>query len=360
MAAMLASGAVAQTSAAPYKIVQTSQLMGTGGIDYVSADSINRFLYVPRGNSVLTFNLDTLQPAAPIPGLMGGHGVAVDPVSGHGFSSSNPILMWDAKTLQPIKTITPPGGRPDGILFEPLTERIYVLSHQPPNITVLDGKDGSIAGTIDLGGAPEQAQSDGQGHVYIDLEDKDCVGVIDARAMKLTGTYSLNGKGGGPAGLGLDAKNQILFAFCHQPATAVILSATGGQILDTLPIGNGVDGGGFNPATMEAFSSQGDGTLTIIKENSPTSFAIEQTVKTMPRAKTCALDAKTNHIIVIATERPAPSPGAASPSATTSPVNPPSPSPGGPGGFGRQGGPDARRGGFYRGPGLLHILVIGQ
>src|SRR5271154_3175498 len=120
---------VAQTSATggtPYKIVQTSQLMGTGGIDYVFADSENRHLYVPRGNSVLTFDLDTLTPQTPIPGLMGGHGVAVDPVSGHGFSSSNPILMWDAKTLQPIKTITPQ-GRPDGIFFEPLTERIYIL-----------------------------------------------------------------------------------------------------------------------------------------------------------------------------------------------------------------------------------------
>jgi DNA-binding beta-propeller fold protein YncE len=369
MSAMACSG-FAQSPATPYKIVQTSQLMGTGGIDYVFADSANRFLYVPRGNSVLTFNLDTLEPATPIPGLMGGHGVAVDPVSNHGFSSSNPILMWDAKTLQPIKTIAPPGGRPDGILFEPLTERIYVLSHQPPNVTVLDGKDGSIVGTIDLGGAPEQAQSDSQGHVYIDLEDKGGVAVVDAKAMKLTGTYSLNGKGGGPGGLGLDAKNQILFAFCHQPATAVILSATDGHILNTLPIGNGVDGGGFNPATMEAFSSQGDGTLTVIKENSPTDFAVEQTVKTMPRAKTCTLDTKTNHIIVIATERPAPSPGA-SPSAATSPIAAPAasaprqpPPPGGPGQFaggpGGPGGPGGRRGGFYRGPAMLHILVIGQ
>jgi DNA-binding beta-propeller fold protein YncE len=365
--ASMASGGFAQSS--PYKIVQTSQLMGTGGIDYVYADSINRFLYVPRGNSVLTFNLDTLQATAPIPGLMGGHGVAVDPVSNHGFSSSNPILMWDAKKLQPIKTIAPPGGRPDGILFEPLTERIYVLSHLPPNITVLDGKDGSIAGTIDLGGAPEQAQSDGQGHVYIDLEDKDSIAVVDAKAMKLTGTYSLNGKGGGPGGLGLDAKNQILFAFCHRPGTAVILSATDGHILNALPIGNGVDGGGFNPATMEAFSSQGDGTLTIIKENSPTDFAVEQTVKTMPRAKTCTLDSKTNHIIVIATERPAPSPGAL-PSAGTPPIAAPAasvspqiapPPPGGHGQFaGGPGGPGDRRGGFYRGPAMLHILVVGQ
>jgi DNA-binding beta-propeller fold protein YncE len=286
--------------------------------------------------------------------------------------------MWDAKTLKPIKTIAPQ-GRPDGILFEPLTERIYVLSHQAPNITVIDGSSGSIVGTIDLGGGPEQAQSDGQGHVYVDIEDKDAIGVVDVKTMKLTGTYSLQGKGGGPGGLGLDAKNGVLFAMCHEPSVCVILSATNGAILGTVPIGNGTDGGGFNPATMEAFSSQGDGTLTIIKESSPTSFAIEQTVKTMPRAKTCTLDTKTNHIIVVATDRPAGPPrGAAATSGTSSPVTvstspiaaaAPSISgtnpefagggdrgrgPGGPGGPGR-------RGGFgYGGPGLLHILVVGE
>jgi DNA-binding beta-propeller fold protein YncE len=369
--------AFAQSAPAPYKIVQSSSLMGTGRIDYVSADSVNRTLYVPRGNQVLTFDLDTLQPKAPIPGLMGGHGVAVDPVAGNAFSSSNPILMWDAKTLKTIKTIAPQ-GRPDGILFEPLTERIYVLSHQAPNITVINGTDGSVAGTIDLGGAPEQAQSDGQGHLYVDLEDQNAIGVVDVKAMKLTGTYSLQGKGGGPGGLGLDAKNGILFAMCHEPSVCVILSATNGAILGTVPIGNGTDGGGFNPATMEAFSSQGDGTLTIIKESSPTSFAVEQTVKTVRGAKTCTLDTKTNHIIVVATDRPAAPPkppgtsGTSSPvTVSTAPVAAPSPSmsgtnpqlaggddrgrrPGGPGGPGR-------RGGFgYSGPGLLHILVVGQ
>jgi hypothetical protein len=377
---MLSSGALAQTAPAadgPYKIVQKSQLMGTGGIDYVYADSVNRQLYVPRGNSVLVFDLDSLTPDAAIPGLMGGHGVAVDPAAGHGFSSSGPVIMWDAKTFQILKTITLQ-GRPDGILFEPFTERVYVFSHSAPNATVLAGTDGSIVGTIDLGGAPEQAASDGQGHLYVDLEDKDSVAVVDVKTMKVTATYSLGGKGGGPGGLGLDAKNQILFAFCHEPATAVILSATDGKILATLPIGNGTDGGGFNPQTMEAFSSQGDGTLTIIKENSPTSFAVEQTVQTMSRAKTCTLDSKTNHIIVIATERPAPSPGAGSPSGSPSPTTvssaPVTATPaatsgtssqtaaasGGQGGPGPGGFGGRRGGGGYRGPAMLHILVVGQ
>ena len=128
--------------------------------------------------------------------------------------------------------------------------------------------------------------------------------MVDVNTLKVTAHYSLGGKGGGPGGLGLDAKNHILFAMCHEPATCVVLSADDGKILATLPIGNGTDGGGFNPATMEAFSSQGDGTLTIIKENSPTSFEVEQTVKTKSRAKTCTLDTRKNQIILITTERP--------------------------------------------------------
>jgi DNA-binding beta-propeller fold protein YncE len=173
---------------------------------------------------------------------------------------------------------------------------------------VIDATNGSIVGTIDLGGAPEQGQSDGNGRVYIDVEDKDNVAVVDANTMKVTAHYDLGGKGSGPAGLGLDAKNHILFACCHNPQTCVILNADDGKIIATLPIGRGVDGAGFNPNTMEAFSSQGDGTLTIIKENSPTSFEVEQNVKTMPGAKTCTLDSKTNRIYMITAEFAAPAP----------------------------------------------------
>jgi DNA-binding beta-propeller fold protein YncE len=341
MAAFRAPAQAPPPGAASYKILQTAQLMGTGRIDYVFADSTNRRLYVPRGDAILVFDLDSLKPVGTIPNLTAGHGVAVDPVSNHAFSSSTPVIMWDAKTLHTIKTISVP-GRPDGILFEPLTERIYIFSHIPPNATVLDGRDGSVLGAIDLDGAPEQAASDGQGHLYVDLEDKDSVAAVDVKTMKLTGTYTLGGKGGGPGGLGLDARNHILFVFCHQPAAAVILNALNGNIIATLPIGNGTDGGGFNPATMEAFSSQGDGTLTLIRENNPASFAVAQTVRTMLHAKTCTLDAKTDHIVLIATERPASSPGSSAPASTPSP----------------SGAPAGWRG--YAGPAMLHILVVGR
>jgi DNA-binding beta-propeller fold protein YncE len=299
---MLTSRAFTQTSPAvkPYSIVNTTQKMGTGGIDYVCADSDGRRLYVPRGEQVLVFDLDTLKSVGAITNARA-RGVAVDPTSHHGFCSSSPVVMWDTKTLETIKTIDVQ-GRPDGILFEPATERVYVFSHSAPNATVIDAKDGSVVGTIDLGGAPEQAASDGHGLLYVDIEDKDNIAVVDAKALKVLAHYELGGKGGGPAGLGLDVKNHILFAMCHDPQTCVVLNADDGKILAALPIGRGVDGGGFNPATMEAFSSQGDGTLTIIKETSPTSFEVEQTVPTKSRAKTCTLDTKNNQIVLITTE----------------------------------------------------------
>jgi DNA-binding beta-propeller fold protein YncE len=216
--------------------------------------------------------------------------------------------MFDTKTLAVIKKIDVEGG-PDGILFDPFNERTYIWSHSAPNATVINSKDGSVVGTIDLGGAPEQAVTDGKGHIYVDIEDKDNVAVVDAKTMTVTGHYDLGGKGGTCAGLAMDVKNEILFVACRKPAMMVMMSAKDGKIIDALPLGEGTDGAVFNPKTMEAFSSQGDGTLTVIKENSPTSFVVEQTVTTPVRAKTLTLDSKTNQILLITAEyTPAPPP----------------------------------------------------
>ncbi len=297
----------------PYKVLKTAKVGGAGNFDYVFADSAGRRLYIPRNGNpgrISVFNLDTLEPVGEVP-ASGAHGAAVDTKSHHGFSSSKPVVMWDTKTLATIKTIDVEGG-PDGILGDESVGHIYIFSHRAPNVTVIDAKDGSIVGTIDLGGAPEQAVSDGKGHVYVDLEDKGSIAVFDAKTLKVTSTYDLQGKGGTCAGLTMDLKTNLLFASCRNPATMVVLNAADGKILEALPIGAGTDGATFNAKTGEAFSSQGDGTLTIIKENSPTSFAVEQNVQTPPRAKTLTLDAKTGHILLITAEfgpAPAAAPG---------------------------------------------------
>ena len=298
-------------SGGPYKVLKTVKSGGDGGFDYVYADVAGRRLYIPRTGSsprINVFNLDTLETVGEIP-KVSARGAAVDPASRHGFSSSKPVAMWDTTSLEVLKTIDVQGS-PDGIMFDPFNERVYVFSHSAPNATVIDAKDGAVVGTIDLGGAPEQAVTDGKGHLYVDLEDKDSVAVVDAKTLSVTARYSLAGKGGGPAGLGFDVKNRLLFVACRDPQTMVIVNADDGKIVTTLPIGSGVDGAIFNPATMEAFSSQGDGTLTIVKENSPSSFAVEQNLKTMTRAKTLTLDSKTNHILLIGAEYGPPPAGA--------------------------------------------------
>jgi DNA-binding beta-propeller fold protein YncE len=302
-------------AAQPYKVVKTAAVGGTGGFDYVFADSDGRKLYVPRGNRVDVYEMDSLKPAGTITPTSGVHGAAVDPASKHGFSSSKPVVMWDTEKLTSLKTISV-DGRPDGILFDPATQHVLVLSHSAPNATVIDAKDGSVVGTIDLGGAPEQGAADGNGHLYITLEDKSKVAVVDSKTNKVTGSYDLDSKGGTPAGLALDVKNHILFVCCRNPATAVIMNADDGKIITTLPIGNRVDAAAFNPSTMEAFVSTGDGKLTIIKESDPKTFAVEQTVETMAGAKTCTLDTKSGQVYLIASARAATPAGDSTPPPT--------------------------------------------
>jgi DNA-binding beta-propeller fold protein YncE len=296
----------------PYKLVKTVKVGGAGGFDYVYADVDGRRLYIPRPGAaevarITVFDLDSLAAVGEIP-KANARGVAVDPKSHHGFGSSKPVVMWDTRTLETIKTIDVEGG-PDGIMLDPFNDRVWVFSHRAPNATVIDAKDGSVVGTVDLGGAPEQAVSDGKGHIWVDIEDKDNVAAVDAKTLKVTAHYDVAGKCGGPGGLALDAKNHILFAACHEPANMAILNADDGKIIATLPIGKGVDGAGFNPKTMEAFSSQGDGTLTVIKENSPTSFEVAQTVPTKMGARTMTVDTKTGQIFSITGEFTAPPPG---------------------------------------------------
>jgi DNA-binding beta-propeller fold protein YncE len=357
--AMLATAGLAQQG--PYKVLKTAKVGGLGGFDYISADDTARRLYIPRGAvqgdkpvaaRVTVFNLDTLEPVGEIPNTRA-NGAAVDSKSGHGFASSSPVAMWDTKTLALIKTIEIDSKtRPDGILADPFNQRIYVFSHPTMDATVIDAKDGTVLGTVDLGGAPEQAVSDGKGHVYVVIQDKANVAVLDAKTMKVTAHYDFGDKGSRCNGLALDAKNHVLFAACGQsgiPAVTpakpmmVILNADDGKVITSLPLAGGSDGAAFNPSTMEAFSSHGNGTMTIVKENSPTSFVVEQDLQTMAGAKTLTFDPKTNHILTMAAEYGAPPP----------PTTPPDGAVPAPGRGGRGG----------RGPMLpdsFSILVVGK
>jgi hypothetical protein len=331
------------SSTGPYKVLKTEKAGGEGGWDYISADSTGRRLYIPRGAvreaaatdttpavaalpaRIVAYNLDTLEKVGEIADT-GGNGVAVCPKTGHGFSSSRPgITMFDAKELKLLKKIDyPEGFGPDGIYCDTFNDRVYVFSHPTKNALVIDATDGSVAGTVDLGGTPEQGVADGKGTLYVVMQAESNIAVVDVKTMKTTAHYDFAEKGGRCNGLALDAKNGVLFVACGAssmtppaqgtPAepTMVVMSAKDGKILTTLPMAGGSDGAVFNPATMEAFNTQGNGKLTIVKEKSPTSFEVEQTLDTKNGARTITLDSKTGHIFTMTDERtpaPAPPPG---------------------------------------------------
>ena len=267
------------------------------------------------------YDLDTLALVGEVPGV-GGNGAVVDPKSGHGFSSDHPkVSMFDTKTLALIKSIDVGSARPDGILFDAYNQRVYVFSHPTKDATVIDAKNGDVLGTIDLGGVPEEGVVDGKGMLYVVMQDAvGGVTAVDVKTMKATAHYSFVDKGG-CNGLAIDVKHEILFAACSrsgnpptQPAQPmmVVLSAKDGKILTSLPLAGGSDGATFNPSTMEAFSTQGNGTMTIVKEKeSLQSFEVEQNLQTMNGARTIAFDSKTGHLFTMSQERgPAPPPPA--------------------------------------------------
>jgi hypothetical protein len=354
----LPSMVVAQQTG-PYKVLKMARVGGEGGWDYIYADVAGRRLYIPRRGvpaaeatdtrpataavptRLSIYNLDTLDLVGEIEGV-GGQGAAVDPKSGHGFTSSKPVSMFDTKTMMLIKTIDVGAAAPDGIYFDSFNDRVYIFSHPTKDATVIDAKDGSVLGKIDLGGVPEQGVADGKGMLYVVMQDvPGSVTAVDVKTMKAVAHYPFGDKGR-CNGLALDIKNDVLFAACGNSGTPpaqppqpmmVILSAKDGKILNSLPLAGGSDGAVFNPSTMEAFSTQGNGTMTIVKENSPTSFEVEQNLQTMNGARTVTFDSKTNHLLTMSQERgPAPA----------------TPAPGGRGGF----APPV--------PGSFTIVVVGK
>jgi DNA-binding beta-propeller fold protein YncE len=329
--------AAQQPDAGPYRVLQSEKVGGEGGWDYLFADTNARRLYIPRRGTasvparVTVFNLDTLAPVGHIDGITGA-GVVVDPTSGHGFTSSRPVAMFDAPTLTPIRTIDVGGAQPDGLLLDAFNGRVYMFSHPTKDATVIDAKDGAIVGTIDLGGTPEQGAADGAGMLYVVMQDQPgSVTAVDVRTMKAVSHFPL-GNAGGCNGLALDVAHGVLFAACARAGapdanraqpTAVVLNASDGHILATLPLAGGSDGAAFNPATQEFLSTQGNGTLSVVRETSPTTFEVEQNLSTMNGARTIALDRTTGHVFTASVERgAAPPPPADGGRPTPAPVVP--------------------------------------
>lgn len=301
--------APAQTSQpTDFHLIKRTVVGGDGFWDYITVDTGSRQLYLSHGARVVVLNADTHKQLAAIAG-QGIHGVTLVADSRKGFitnGSAGTVTIFDTRTLEKTGEIAV-GKNPDAALYDPYSKRLFVFNAGSDDATAIDPAVDKPVGTIPLGGAPEAAATDGQGTIFVNLEDKSEIAVFDAKTLKILRRMPL-APGEEPTGLAMDVKNGILFSVCHNKLM-LILDAKTGKTLSKLPIGEHVDGVVFDAERQVAVSSNGEGTLTIVREVSPAEFKVEQTVATELGARTIALDAKTHHVFTATAqygEQPAP------------------------------------------------------
>ncbi len=285
-----------------YSFDKKISLPGNSGYDYLSIDTANRHLFVSHGTSVNIIDLNTEHPVGSIDNMKGVHGIAIANEVNKGFISDgkdNAVIVFDLTTFKTIKTIKITGNKPDAIMYDPFSKKVLAFCGDSNNACVVDINSLTQTGTIDLGGAPEFAVSDGKGLIYNNLEDKSSLAVIDMNTMKVIHTYAL-APCGGPTGMALDAVHQRLFTACRENKGMSVVDFNSGKVMATVPIGAGVDAVAYDATNQIIFCSNGDGTTTVIKQDSPDSYSVLQTLTTQPRAKTIALDPLTKKIYLSA------------------------------------------------------------
>jgi DNA-binding beta-propeller fold protein YncE len=293
-----AIASAAQTTSG-YHVAKTLEIGGEGGWDYVNFDASSNRLYIARATRVMVVDVESGKLVGELPGTNGVHGVALVSKLGRGVSSNgkdNSATIFDLKTLKPIATVKT-GEKPDAILYDKFSGYVLTFNGGSNTATVIDVEKAEAVATIALPGRPETGVSDGQGKVFLNLEDIAHVVVIDMKTNKVVNDWKLEGCEE-PTGLAMDKKNRRLFSGCHNQVMP-ILNADNGQQLATLPIGKGVDAVAFDPETQLAFSSNGEGTLTVVHEDSPDTFSVVENVQTQPGAKTMALDPKSHNIYLV-------------------------------------------------------------
>ncbi|MFL5350693.1 MAG: YncE family protein [Hyalangium sp.] len=291
--------AAAPARAAEPHVLKQFEFDKEGGWDYLTVDSQARHVYLSHGSHVLVVDADSGKQIGDIPNTPGVHGVALAPELGKGFISdgrAGDVTIFELESRKVLGTVKA-GENPDAILFDPASKRVFVFNGRSHDATVIDAATHAIAGTLALGGKPEFAVTDGQGQVFVNLEDKAELLALDPKKLAITHRWPL-APCEEPTGLALDAAHRRLFAGCSNKLMAVV-DANTGKLITTLPIGAGVDGTAFDADRQLAFSSNGEGTLTVIHEDSPEKFSVVATVKTEPGARTLALDPKSHHIYLV-------------------------------------------------------------
>jgi DNA-binding beta-propeller fold protein YncE len=311
------NSSVIQAAAAPalgasgYHLLKTIKVGGEGFWDYLAFDSPTRRLFISRGTKVVVLDVDSEKVVGEIPDTTGVHGIALAPDIGDGFTSNGgagTVSIFDMKTLQVIGHADA-GKNPDAIVYDPATKRVFTMNGRSFDSTAIDAKSGQVVGTIPLEGKPESAVADGAGHVYVDIENKSEEVQIDSKNLVITARWPL-APCVSPSGLAIDPEHRRLFAGCHNQVMAV-MDADSGKVLATPAIGLGVDADRFDPGTGFAFASNGDGTLTVVHEESPVQFSVVDNVATQQGARTMALDEKTHQVFLVTAQfapPPAPTP----------------------------------------------------
>lgn len=297
-----------------YHVMQKITLGGEGGWDYLTVDSKAHRIYLSRSTHVMVIDEDSGKVIGDIPNTSGVHGIAIVEDEGRGFTSNgrdSSVTIFDLKTLKAISTVQV-GKNPDAIIYDPVSKRVFTFNGASSDATAIDAKKGTVVGTVALEGRPEFAVADGQGHIFVNLEDKSQVVKFDSQKLKVESRWPL-APGEEPTGLALDHKHNRLFVGCANKLMA-IMNADNGKVIATLPIGDGVDATAFDPETELAFSSNGDGTLTVIHEDSPDKFSVLENVATQKGARTMTLDAKTHKVFLVSADfGPPPAPTAERP-----------------------------------------------
>ena len=305
---IIISGAAAQ-GASGYHVSKTLAVGGDEGWDYVAVDSALRHVYVSHGTHVAVLDADSGAAVGDIPDTQGVHGIAIASDLGRGFTSNgraNTVSIFDLKTFKSLGTVKV-GTNPDAIVYDGVTKRVFTLNGRSQDTTAVNAADGSVTGTLALGGKPEFAVADGKGSIFVNIEDKSELVEFDAQKVTVIHRWPLK-PCEEPSGLAMDLKSRRLFAGCGNKMMAVI-DANTGKIVATPAIGDGVDANAFDPATGYAFASNGEGTLTVVHEDSPDKYSIVENVATKRSARTMGLDLKTHNIFLPAAEFDAPAPG---------------------------------------------------
>jgi DNA-binding beta-propeller fold protein YncE len=287
--------AAAQGDAAGYRLSKTIRLGGNGSWDYLIADSAARRLYVTHYDRITVLDLDNGQVVGEIGGLQGVHGVAIDRESGRGFASNgkaDSISIFDLQSLQVIGQAAT-GRNPDAIVYEPLTRRVFAFNHSGGDVTVINAGDGSAAGTVEVGGELEYAVSDDAGTLFVNVEDRSEIVRIN-RQLEIVSRWPL-APCEEPTGLALDHLNRRLFSTCGN-GMLLVVDADDGHIVSKLPIGNGCDGVRFDSKTRRIFTSNGQGTLSIIQQDAADQYRLLGDVPTQRGARTLELDLPTHRI----------------------------------------------------------------